>query len=70
MPLSRAVVSAAVALMELGYGALAGFYIAYIALGMLRTRKMATGKFRRLIERDDRPIARMLFLAPPAKDTA
>jgi hypothetical protein len=68
--LSRAVVSAAVALMELGYGALAGLYIAYIALGMLRTRKMATGKFRRLIERDDRPIARMLFLAPPAKDTA
>lgn len=56
--------------MELGYGALAGFYIAYIALDMLRTRKMATGKFRRLIERDDRPIARMLFLAPPAKDTA
>lgn len=65
--MSRAVVSAAVALMELGYGALAGFYI---ALDMLRTPKMATGKFRRLIERDDRPIARMLFLAPPAKDTA
>jgi hypothetical protein len=53
--------------MELGYVALAGFYI---ALDMLRTPKMATGKFRRLIERDDRPIARMLFLAPPAKDTA
>jgi hypothetical protein len=60
--------------MELGYVALAGFYIALdmlrIALDMLRTPKMATGKFRRLIERDDRPIARMLFLAPPAKDTA
>jgi hypothetical protein len=69
--LSRAVVSAAVALlMELGYGALAGFYIAYIALDMLRTRKMATSKFRLLIERDDRPIAPTLFLAPPAKDTA